>query len=80
MPCAPLQYQIVTLPPDCADFYFRTGDCVPGPDGTMYRVVLLIGPRTLIARTPLWHDHLWLWIAWMIDYHRLGARPSTTTR
>ena len=71
----PLRYDIVTLHEEFADFGLRTGDRVRGPHGRWCRVVLVIGPRQLVAREPLfWHDHLWLWAAWLIDRWRMGPQ------
>jgi len=76
MTARPMDCRAVSLDSELADYELRVGDMVQAPEGGWGRVVLVFGPRVVIARPPRWHDHLWLWLVRIIDRCRLGPRGS----
>ena len=72
----PDRFWTTTLSPKFPDFALRVGDSTLSPEGQRIRVVLIIGPRQVIARPPRWTDHLWMIFARWRDERLYGAQSN----
>lgn len=70
----PDRFWTATLDEDLPDYALRPGDSTLSPEGQRIRVVLVIGPRQVIARPPRWEDHLWMIFARWRDAQMFGPQ------
>ena len=62
------------LSPEFPDFALRVGVWRLSADGQRIRVVLIIGPRQVIARPLRWIDHAWMPFARLRDARMFGMQ------